>query len=69
MVLLYYLFCSWKNKLTIGITVAFFCSILTESLQAILPLGRQAEWLDLAANTTGIVISALIIHLYMKRKN
>jgi VanZ family protein len=66
MVILFYMLFSWRNRLKTGIIVAFTCSILTESLQAVLPTGRQAEWLDFVANIAGITIAALTIKIVLK---
>jgi VanZ family protein len=38
----------------------FAFGLLIEGLQAVMPFGRAAEWRDVVANTSGIVIAMLL---------
>lgn len=43
------------------VALALFCfGLAIEGLQALMPFGRAAEWLDVAANTSGIMIAMVL---------
>ena len=56
---------STKRRWAIGV-FAFVFGAAIEILQAILPLGRDGEWQDLAADTVGIGLAYLVWALWRR---
>ena len=49
--------------------VPFFISFLIEILQGIMPFGRSFDWLDLIANSIGILLAVGLVQSIKKAKN
>lgn len=57
------------NRLIKLILVPFLISFLIEILQGMMPFGRTFDWLDLLANTIGILLAVGLIQSIKKAKN
>lgn len=58
-----------RKALIVASLFSLIYGMIIEVLQGILPFKRSADWLDIVANSTGIVLAILIIVMIIDKSN